>query len=250
MNGAERKQHVVLCEGYDDRSFWRGWLLRLGCRDPSEGGKKPINDTWGRPVRGGRFLFYTPAGSDIVVQPFHGRARAREAVREYLGNLQPYRVSRVILNLDDDTESIAGSTHVGADELCDSIARDLNGVGDQEKGWDIEGSLLVPVIWRCDDPDPTRGLPSKQTLERLLAAAIRAAAPSRADAVEEWLNAEPSGRKLPKSYAYSYFAKWYIDRGAGHFYECLWQDPAVARELQQRLQSVGAWKIVEDMVDD
>ncbi len=22
-------QHVVLCEGYDDRAFWAGWLLHL-----------------------------------------------------------------------------------------------------------------------------------------------------------------------------------------------------------------------------
>ncbi|MEE8525218.1 MAG: hypothetical protein V3T72_14880 [Thermoanaerobaculia bacterium] len=74
MTEKEAKQHVVLCEGFDDRSFWSGWLLHLGCTDPSERGKRTVTDAWGRPVKGkGRYLFRTPAGSDVVVHPFQGR---------------------------------------------------------------------------------------------------------------------------------------------------------------------------------
>lgn len=52
MTEKETKQHVILCEGFDDRSFWSGWLLHLGCIDPSERGKRTVTDAWGRPVKG------------------------------------------------------------------------------------------------------------------------------------------------------------------------------------------------------
>ena len=58
-----KRQHIVLCEGFDDRSFWTGWLLHLGCDDPSQGGRTTAYDKWGHPIRGrGRFAFTTAAG--------------------------------------------------------------------------------------------------------------------------------------------------------------------------------------------
>ena len=93
-------------------------------------------------------------------------------------------------------------------------------------------------------------MPAKQTLERLVTASIQTAAPDRGAAVERWLNDEPRGLRLPKSFGYSYFAKWYSDHGEGHFYECLWQDPDVVRELEKRLRSSGAWQTVEELVQD
>ena len=80
-----KRQHIVLCEGFDDRSFWTGWLLHLGCDDPSQGGRTTAYDKWGHPIRGrGRFAFTTAAGSCIVVHPFGGRHNLRRALREYL----------------------------------------------------------------------------------------------------------------------------------------------------------------------
>jgi hypothetical protein len=165
------KQHVVLCEGFDDRSFWSGWLLFLGCTDPSDRGKKPVKDARGRPVTGkGRYLFRTPAGSDVVVHPFQGRFNAGGAVAEYL--------------------------------------------------------------------------------EGLVAAAIQAAFPDRGSAVEIWLAAEPRAAIIPKSYGYSYLAKWYAGHGADDFLREIWRDEAVARELRKRLESKGGWRIVERLVAD
>ncbi len=245
---SEAKQHVVLCEGFDDRSFWKGWLLHLGCTDPSNGGTKAVNDVFGHPVKGeGRFLFHTSAGSDVVVKPFGGRANAARPVEEYLGGHQIYRPDRVVLNLDcDDAIDATGS----AEDQVRTIARGLGAAGDGRGPFEIDGSRLYAVLWECGDPDPTPGVPRKQTLERLVTAAIRAAAPDRGPAVEHWLNAEPQGLRLPKSFGYSYFAKWYSDHGEGHFYESLWQDEAVVRELEERLRSSGAWQTVEKLVQD
>jgi hypothetical protein len=245
---AEPRQHVVLCEGYEDRSFWKGWLLNLRCTDPSDGGKRPVNDAWGRPVKGsGRYLFRTPSGSDVLVQPFQGRANARRAVEEYLGGKQTYRPQRVVLNLDSDG---ANEGDTSAEDQIHGIAQALGADGPAGGPYEAEESVLYPVIWRCGDAEPAPGLPKKQTLERLVAAAICAAHPDRGPAVKVWLEAEPHGLALPKSYSYSYFAKWYADRGAGSFYEHLWQDEAVAAELKKRLEATGSWATVEALVSD
>lgn len=34
MTSTQKVQSIVLCEGFEDRSFWRGWLLHFGCIDP------------------------------------------------------------------------------------------------------------------------------------------------------------------------------------------------------------------------
>jgi hypothetical protein len=239
---------VVLCEGYDDRSFWKGWLLHRGCTDPTEGGRKTVNDAWGRPVRGkGRYLFRTPSGSDVVVQPYHGRDKARKAAEEYLGGRQAYRPSRVVLNLDCDGDD--GSARSAEDQVL-GIAGSL---GATERGpgpFVVGASMLHSVIWRCPDPHPTPGVPGKQTLERLVSAAIRAATPDRGASVERWLDDAPRGFKLPKSYGYSYFAKWFADHGEAHFYEWIWRDEGIVRELRSRLESQEAWQVVEELVGD
>lgn len=246
---SDARQHVVLCEGYDDRSFWRGWLLRLGCVDPTEQGRRVVNDAWGRPVRGrGRFLFRAPSGSLVLVQPFHGRSNARDAVSEHLGNHQPNKPVRVLLNLDSDGEDPADPS---AEDQVRGIALGLDDVRETQPGsYQIGGSLLQAVIWRCDDPAPAPGVPRQQTLERLVAASVQAAYPARGPAVETWLAAEPTGDQVARSFAHSYFAKWYARHGTGNFYEALWQDTRVAEQLSARLDATGVARIVETMVAD
>lgn len=207
-----------------------------------------MNDIWGRPVRGdGRFLLRTPGGSDVVLQPYHGRSNAPRAVDDYLGSRQVYRPSRLVLNLDSDSEGEAGAS---APDQVSGIVETLGGEGHFPGPFAIGDSALYAVIWQCADPDPTPGVPSQQTLERLVSAAITARMPERGTAVERWLDDEPSGLELPKSYGHSYFAKWYADHGWAHFYEWVWQDASIAGELRSRLEAEGAWEIVEDLVRD
>lgn len=144
MSG-ESKPHVILCEGYEDRSFWRGWLLHCGCSDPSEGGRKPATDIFGRPVKGsGRHLFRTPAGSDVIVQPFQGRSNAGRATREYLGGRQAYRPTRVVLNLDADAEL---GSDTSAEDQIRGIAGDLGATGPSSGPFELGPSILFAIIW-------------------------------------------------------------------------------------------------------
>jgi hypothetical protein len=54
-------ERYVLCEGYDDRAFWKQWLLHLGCREARDA------------VRGeGRVAYRSKSGRLVVVMPYKG----------------------------------------------------------------------------------------------------------------------------------------------------------------------------------
>ncbi len=54
-------ESVVLCEGFHDRAFWKGWLSHLDCRDartklPS-GAFERARDPFGKFVEPGQFAW-------------------------------------------------------------------------------------------------------------------------------------------------------------------------------------------------
>ncbi len=250
MTTKEGKQHVVLCEGFDDRSFWAGWLLHLGCTDPTDRGKKVATDAWGRPVKGkGRYLFHTPGGSRVLVRPFDGRANAPRAAWDYLRD-PVHGPDRMILNIDSDADS--GSGESAGDALRSILVHNGGKPGnDSDDPVEINGVKVFAVIWECDDPHLTPGVPRKQTLERLVAASIRAAYPDRGPVVEQWLAAEPRAEvSTHKNYGYSYLAKWYAEHGTDDFFRAIWRDEAVTAHLRRRLEKTGAWATVASLVSD
>lgn len=59
-------QTLIVCEGYDDRAFLKGWLLRRGANDPSKDGKIAVKDPWQRRVQKGQFAFH--GGDDRFIR--------------------------------------------------------------------------------------------------------------------------------------------------------------------------------------
>ena len=197
---------------------------------------------------GGRYLFRTPNGSSVLVQPFQGRSNARRAAREYFRH-QVYRPDRLILNFDSDAENTSWDSALAS---VRQIVQEHGGEPEASSGFFKVGQIRVfPVIWECDDAEPTPGIPPKQTLERLVTASIRAAYPDRGPVVETWLQAEPRAEVVDhKNYGYSYLAKWYAEHGADDFFRSIWRDEAVAGRLRERLESTGAWESVAELVAD
>ena len=114
---------------------------------------------------------------------------------------------------------------------------------------DVDGgaTTVALVRWQTNDP-PARGLPDQQALERLVCAALAAAYPPRAIALQDWLDARPgSPPPGPKAHAWSYMAGWYAEHGCENFYTNLWRDTIVVRELESRLRSSGAWQTAETL---
>lgn len=100
----------------------------------------------------------------------------------------------------------------------------------------------------------TPGVPEKQTLERVVCAALAEAHPARAEAVQSWLEADPDPPKPAnaKHFRYAYLSKWFLHggRGPGSFWKQLWKDESVVTSLQARLQACGARAAVDALLAD
>jgi hypothetical protein len=249
-------ESVILCEGYHDRAFWDGWLTFLGCK--SDGFKPgtpgyPLRDPWGHRVTGGQFAYHSKSRKFIRVRPCQGK---NNVLREALIRLTlrtTNRLLRLVINVDVDT-SAAGTTPGPTSLRQQDVLYQVQQIDPQafmNADGNIEvdnGATIVALIrWEVNDP-PAPGLPDQQTLERLASAALVAAYPPRAKAVQDWLNGRPNPPLPdPKEYAWSYMAGWYADHGCDDFYANLWRDPTVVRELESRLRLSGAWRIAESV---
>ena len=249
-------QSIVFCEGYHDRAFWKGLLLRLGCTDP---GLPPagaltrprVLDPWRQPVTGGRFAFVSPTSHFIQVYPCGGKTNIMPLVRQQLLRKQATEpVRRIIINEDADLPAAATATAATPAAVEAAVkAADPAAVQDASGEWqlNLHGATVGVslVLWTTPDP-PARGVPAFQTLERLVAASICAAHGGRGDAVQDWLGSRPSPPVTDvKEFAWSYMAGWHAPMGCEAFYSTLWNDPAVAAEIESRLQATGAWNLIQ-----
>jgi len=240
-------ESVVLCEGYHDRAFWAGWLIHLGCQVPSApppGGSRPrdVIDPWGQEVTGGPYGFRSMTNTFIRVAPCGGRDKIRVEARRRLTrrNVEPLR--SLVLNVDSDNRADSvtpGTAGIKQQSLRDLLRRDLGLTVDETDAGDFvldDGRTMVSLVrWETSD-DVAAGLPNQQTLERLVCAAIVAAYPERAPAVQRWLEERPSAPPGgPKEYAWSYMAGWHAEDGCDFFYRRVWHDGRVGSELEQRL---------------
>jgi hypothetical protein len=249
-------ESVILCEGFHDRAFWDGWLTSLGCN--SDGFKPgtpgfPALDPWGDPVRRGQFAYRSKSGSFVRVRPCNGKSNVLQEARIRLTQRTTKRLLRLVINVDVDTSAAGtspGPTGLRQQDVLSQVQQidpqaSVNATGDIE----VDGGATTVALIRWETNDPSaRGLPDQQTLERLVSAALVAAYPPRAKAVQDWLDARLNPPPPdPKEHAWSHMAGWYAEHGCEDSYANLWRDPAVVRELEARLRSSGAWQIAATM---
>jgi hypothetical protein len=247
-------ESVVLCEGYHDRAFWAGWLLYLGCVDPGKPTpghvrRGTIRDPWNDPVAGGHFAFHSLSGKFVRIQRCQGRTNIRPAAERRLAQRASRAITRLVLNIDADTQAdgTATSTGLRQQDMLQFITSTIDPAAllnaDGEIEIDRGATMIALVRWETTDthgPSP----PPQQTLERLVTAALIAAYPTRAKAVQDWLASRPSPPSAnPKEHAWSHMAGWYAEHGCDAFYSNLWNDPAVVHQLESRLKAAGAWQI-------
>lgn len=248
-------ESVVLCEGIHDRAFWKGWLSHLRCRDARPGlpggafGK--ARDPFGKPVEQGQFAFLSASDAFVRVRPCNGDKGVLAELKKRLAYRTTETVRRLVVGLDVDADIADPAT------IAERIARIREGVekrvrhadpsatftSDGDLSLDGGATLVSIVLWSTEDP-ATPELPARQTLERLVCSALRAAYPTRATAVATWLAERPEAPpSSPKEHAWSHMAGWYADKNCDDFYQAVWRDEAVAQELRARLDRSGAWRI-------
>jgi hypothetical protein len=242
-------ESVVLCEGYDDRAFWAGWLTSLGCKAaPSKANL--ILDPWSETVHRGQFAYLTSTGAFVRVTPCGGRDEVLKAAESRLKQRTTHELRRLIVNTDSD-DGGAGPAKDTVKSVLDR-ARKLDGTAKQQTGQTItmdSGALTIDVIeWTASD-QPSDRLPQQQTLERLVCASIIASYPNRAKAVADWLASRPSPpQSSVKQHSWSHMAGWYAESGCERFYSALWEDQLVATQLEERLRARHAWDAVQSLV--
>jgi hypothetical protein len=247
-----RSEASVLCEGYDDRAFWAGWLAHLGCSDMSEGGKtRSVVDPWGKRVASGEFGYLSASKRFIRIIPCEGESRVLDRIPGTLASRTTQTLRSLVISLDADADDTTGRER-GVRDRIRSV--DPDAVEAPSRRYTLsDGTRVDLVLWTADGADTV--LPTKQTLERLVCTALHAAYPTRAPHVDAWLRARPVDSSppeltlplAPKAHAWSHVAGWYPDKGLDAFYKCLWEDPAIARALRQILETSGAWAVAETL---
>ncbi len=249
------RESVILCEGYHDRAFWAGWLEHLDCLNlgqrPAGGRAIRVSDPWGERVRNGDFAFRSLSNNFVRIKPCHGRDNIRPTAEFRLKGRLDKELTRLVLCTDLDMV-VGGATEVATAMNQQSIEDLLRRSGDFSQSdhgeFVLDGGATVVCLIRWEAGDgAVPGLPSQQTLERLVCAALVAAYAERGPAVQGWLDGrpEPAPQAGPKEFAWSHMAGWFAPLGCDTFYRKLWLDPRIAEEMKTRLAACGAWRVAE-----
>lgn len=247
-------ESVIYCEGFYDRAFWAGWLEHLKCIDPGKPPagifrRQPIRDPFGTSVVLGQYAFRTPADRFVRIVPCHGKDQIPQALRIRILERTSKSLEQVVVNFDSDLTASADTSQQDSPGRLVQIMKDADPASTQnaEGDWLLDGGATTVSIvrWQTDDAQAP-GIPPKQTLERLICAALAAVYPERATAVQNWLDSRPKPLSVTgKAFAWSHMAGWYADNGCEDFCRRIWDEPPIAAELKSRLQHSGAWAIAE-----
>ncbi len=259
---------IVLVEGVRDRAFWAGWLLQNGWQDARDRDKDNVaRDPFGKSVSGdGKFAYYGVNEAFVLVVPCLGESRIDAKFEHYVGvvydkiqkesEVYTYRLI-VCVDADiDDTQSEMNPTKnrdavsllVGKAEAYilrkkgEAEPKKILPVSPDANGnWSLfDSRCSVQVVrWQTDTP-LAQGIPTKQTLERLVCSAICEAYPERLQEVALWLTDKSEN---PKAYAWSHMAGWYADHGCDDFYKEIWREEKVRPLLERKLNEIGAWEV-------
>ncbi len=249
-------ESVILCEGYHDRAFWAGWLTHLGCTDPGHrdgGRRREVSDPWSKKVVGGQFAFRSQTDKFVRIIPCHGKDNLLRMAKSRLKD-RDRELDRLVFSVDADTYAGEGdcSGITLNDRAVEGLVREFGEVARDDHGdrvLDDTNTTISVVRWQTDET-PSPGLPDKQTLERVVCAALAETFADRPAAVQTWLDSRPDGPPAgPKEFAWSYMAGWYAEYGCEAFYRTLWEKDTVAAALKSRLESAGAWRIAQALAE-
>lgn len=205
------------------------------------------------PLEKGEHVFETAAGDWIFVRPCNNARDLWKSLR-LLAEKDLDPPAGIVVNVDSDRHAGEGDPEAGARERLSQAIQESEGQRPAgERPYRIGRTRVELVVWHCEDAAGTMGVPDKQTLERLVCAAIAEASAGSensqgwAASVRDFLAQEPRGGQGHKNHALAYCAKWFVPEREDLF-RAVWSResfPAVAAALESRLRATGGWKAAE-----
>ena len=259
---------LILCEGYDDRSFLSG-LLQHHCQCTESAAAKRTRSKYGN----GAYIFFTAEGShEIHVLPCGSVSQVLTAfknrMQEIASGVCP-EVDFLTIFTDHDTlpdgQESAVASNSSPSIKPGSISDLLDGANIKYQRsadgripqWHVEkadnSQCAVALLYvRTHDSASRTGLPSKQTLERLVCHAIAKAHPDRTKTVADWLASRKykpvhTDRQESKEHAYSYLAGWYASDGCDYFFRHIWEQAQPREHLVHEMRDTGILQTLESM---
>lgn len=230
----------IYVEGYHDRSFLQGWLLRRGWTE------QRVMPGTAAQLGSGTHGFMSPNGATFMqVTPTHGDRSLLVLLKSKVVTTSPADEGDIVIVLDIDNEDRAEGARRREESVHDCLMRGDPGTTRTGPSWMLSSGVRVHLaLWSCEDPD-CEGVPRRHTLERLVCVAIARGYPERATAVQAWLDARPEPpRSNDKEHSWSYMAGWYARLNCDRFFSDLWRDPKISSVLDDLLSASG----VEDIV--
>lgn len=233
-------QRVIVVEGFLDRAFLAGFLKRSNCKSLGAPGAPAPKDPWGARVAGGQYAYETPTGVFVRVVPSNGDRGVDKNVELYVKDAVTRPIELLLAIVDPDVAAKtdwSGPLHSKVGNLAAKCA----GTADPQnpRAFRAPGVDRAELgVWTTDEVDAR--LPQKQTLERLVVAAIADAQPDRFAHVVQFLNTRPVPPPAQgKEEAMALMAGWFSWRLSEGFYEAVWEDPSIAAALEARLTKNG-----------
>lgn len=228
----------LLCEGYHDRSFWKGALEHLGFK------KETI--IRGKNIQGGGQYGFKKGNVGVIVKPCNGGAITKALKRE----LESLDFDRLIYNVDSDKESFSASE---AAQTC-KTAMTMNNLVFREAEDHLvfeaekKHRALTWFVWGTQESGGTH-VPIQQTLERLVCKALIDAFPERGPVVDAFLTpAATLALQEPKSFTWAHMAKWYPLDECSYFFEHLWKTESVREALIRFLGETRIWPTLQNFL--
>lgn len=223
MSWAPPPPRYALVEGIEDRAFLRGLLLRKGWERTSE----RLNDQrWGMERRGLR----------LHIVPFQ---RVPERTPQDIENavLKGAPEGARVLKIQDPDDR-------------EPTARTADRTWRQVIVPDTQPPVTVQRANGCWGASWGHGIraPAQQSLERLICGALATTHPARAEALERWIETRPDPKgKAHKAESWSWYAGWHTAWPTAHFLTAIWEVEAVARAMEEQLDSSGLLALVGDL---
>lgn len=236
---------AIYVEGYHDRDFLSGWLLHRGWKDPGKrkSGREPniVNPVTGKDVRGGRFGFLSPKESTFVeIVPGHGDGKLLDEIGRKARRVEPPDPDELVIVLDIDDSRLAEGAARREQSVDARLLRSDDHMTREGSVWTLSSGVVVRLaLWACE-AESCHGVPDAHTLERIVCAAIATAYPTRAAAVQAWLDGRPDvPSRSAKAHSWSYMAGWFAELNCAKFLSNLWNDPKIAATLEELLAASG-----------